>query len=535
MKTENTDRAANNTGTIARNAFWNGVEAVSTLLTVFLTSVVVARVVGKDAVNQARLGYYNYISWLTNVTILLGSFGLSGTAGKYMAEYLNRGEAGVARATYLITLKLQTYLALGVIALALGALVWLGAPGFFLPSMLLILAIGPRLVATVPSNANNASEVLRRNTGPAVAGALTAVTITVAALLLAYRHDRARGGNPSGWDLIGLAIAVLAGSALECGWKLRTVEKWLGGIASVRITPELKKRMFAYSGRGLLLLLLNIVVWDRSDIVILQMLNPDRRQLLFFSVSFSLAERFLLIPGVFCASLAATILAQYGRDQDRLKEMTVDGARYALLLSLPLFLGMACISKPLVLLVYGKPYWPMITTLEIVALMAIPKALISPPTMMLQAAERQVFLIVWGCMCGAVDFGLDFLLVRKYGANGAAFANGTAQALAAAGIWIYVWRVNRLDLKLRDFGRILACGLIMAAAAFGITRLIPGAIGMFGAIAVSVPLWFVSLRVTKALKPQDTGRFLAISKRVPARLRPRCTQLIAWLAPDSAA
>jgi len=62
----------------------------------------------------------------------------------------------------------------------------------------------------------------------------------------------------------------------------------------------------------------------------------------------------------------------------------------------------------------------MIPTLTLIALLAIPKALVSAPTMLLQTTERQGFLILWGCVCGAVDIGLDFLLVGKHGANGAA-------------------------------------------------------------------------------------------------------------------
>jgi O-antigen/teichoic acid export membrane protein len=229
------------------------------------------------------------------------------------------------------------------------------------------------------------------------------------------------------------------------------------------------------------------------------------------------------------------MMAQFGRGQARLKEMTVDGARYALLLSLPLLLGMACISRPLVLLLYKKPYEPMIATLAIVALMAIPKALVAAPTMLLQATERQGFLILWGCLCGAVDIGLDILLTPHYGANGAAIANGSAQTMAALGIWIYVWKTYGLDLKLRDFGRIAVCGAIMGVGVFASTRVLTGYGGMFGSIAIGAALWMISLRVTAALKPHDVSRVLSVGGQFPAPLRRHWKRLIAWLAPADAA
>jgi O-antigen/teichoic acid export membrane protein len=459
--------------------------------------------------------------WLTNITISVGAFGLPITTRKYMAEYLNRGEPGVARATYLTTLKLQAWIALGISVVALAAVLWVGNPRYLAVSVLLVAAMTPRVVGFIPSQANNAAETMRLNTGPALAGGMANVVLTIVSLAV-------------GWGLTGLAAAVLAGSSLECGLKLRSVERWMGGVAPGAVSPELKKRMFAYSGQGLALMVLNIVVWDRSDMLILGTMNHDPSQVTFFSYAFNLTERVLMIPNMFGGSLAATMMAQFGRGQARLKEMTVDGARYALLVALPLLLGMACLS-PLVPLVYREWFRPMVPTLTIVALMAIPKVLVAAPTGLLQATERQGFLIVWGCLCGAVDIGLDFLLTPRYGANGAAIANGSAQTVAALGIWIYVWKTTRLDLKLPDFGRIALSGAAMAAGVLAFIHAVPGYVGMFGSIAIGAALWMIALRVTGALKPEDVSRFLSVGGAMPAAVRPHWKRVIGWLAPASAA
>jgi O-antigen/teichoic acid export membrane protein len=194
---------------------------------------------------------------------------------------------------------------------------------------------------------------------------------------------------------------------------------------------------------------------------------------------------------------------------------------------------MACLS-PLVPLVYSEKFRPMIATLAIVALMAIPKVLVAAPTMLLQATERQGFLIVCGCLCGAVDIGLDILLTPRYGANGAAVANGTAQTMAAVGIWVYVWKTNDLDLRLRDFGRIVLSGAIMAAGVLAFTRAVPGYLGMLASIAIGAIIWMAALRITGALKPEDVSRFLSIGGQFPAIIRPHWKRLIAWLAPAEA-
>ena len=503
--------SVDNTRTIARNSLWYGIELFVSLGAALLTSVLVARAVG-----ARRLGPYQYIVYLTNVTIAVGALGLPATTRKYMAEHLNRGEPGVARAAYLATLQLQTCLALAISAVALALMFWLGDPHLRVISTLLITAMAPRIVAAIPSQANNAAEVMRRNTGPSLAGGVTTTSLTIFGLV-------------AGWDLTGVAAAVLVGNVLECGMKLHSVERWLGGTPRGTVSPDLKRRMFTYSGQGLALMLLNILVWDRSDIVILRAMNHDIRQVTFFSLAFNLTERVLMIPTSFGTSLAATMMAQFGRDRSRLKEWTVDGARYALLLALPLLLGMACLS-PLVPLIYREDFRPMVLTLAIVSVLAIPKALVAAPTMLLQATERQGFLIVWGCVCGAIDLGLDFLLTPRYGANGAAIANGAAQTVAALGIWIYVWKADGLDLKLRDFGRIAVSGAVMSAGVLMFIRLVPGKFGMFGSIAIGAGLWMAALRATRALRPEDIGRFGSMGRQFPAALRPSWGRLIGWLA-----
>ena len=61
-----------------------------------------ARIIGPQ-----KLGYFNYVMWLANMSGIVGSVGVPMTTRKYMAEYLGRGEPGVARAVFFATMQLQ--------------------------------------------------------------------------------------------------------------------------------------------------------------------------------------------------------------------------------------------------------------------------------------------------------------------------------------------------------------------------------------------------------------------------------------------
>ncbi len=503
-----------NTQTVAVNSFWYGLELIFSTFAALITSILVARVVG-----PVRLGPFNYIVWLTNVTSAVGSFGLPMTTRKYMAEHFNQGGAAVAHAIYRFALKLQMLIAAGTVGLALAAAVFLADPGYHWISVLLVLNMGPRMIGYIPSQANNAAEMMRRNTAPAVIGNAVNIGLTLISLWV-------------GWGLAGVAASVTIGSALELALKLRSVHSWLSPMPVGAVTPDLKRRLFSYSGQGVVLMLLNVVVWDRSDMIILKTMNHDIRQVAFFSIAFNLADRLLKLPDAFGQSLSVTMMAQYGRGRERLQQYTVIGAKYTVLLALPLLAGTACVSGPVVALLYGEAYRPLVPVLTATCVMGIAKAMIGVPTSLLQTTENQGFLIWTGCIFGAVDIGLDLWLTPGHGALGAALANGIAQAGAATAIWIRVHRIYRMDAAFQDFLRIALSGAAMVGVVLGVGYYLHGYAGVALSVAAGALVWFVSLRATGALDVEDRDRLMSIGQRLPGRLRPLLQIPVNFITPN---
>jgi len=503
----------NTSHTVARNSFWYGLELLFSVIGAFFTSVMVARVVGPE-----QLGHFSYIFMLTNYTAALAQFGLPGTIKKYMAEYLGRGEPDVAHAIYRAALWIQILLSAGITVVAMLIVMWKTDPAYRLMAVLLISSIAPRLIGSVPSQANNAAERLKRNTVPALISAVFNIGFTLFSLWI-------------GWGLAGVAIAYAGAAVIDTFLKLIGVHQMLGPVPPGTLSPELKRRMFAYSGQGIALMLLNLTVWDKSDVIILGAMNPDIKQVTFFTIAFNIVDRLLTIPNTFAGSLNVTIMAQYDRGVERLRELTVTGAKYAFLLAVPILVGMACISPVVVRLYSGKfDYSPMITVLAIVATLGISKAMISPPTALLQATENQGTLIWIGCICGGFDILLDFLLTPTYGAIGAAVANGLAQTAAAAAMW---WRVRQLfgaGLRLGELGRIALSGAVMAAMVVLIVRAMGGLPGVALGVLAGALTWFVMLRLTRALHRHDGDRLRNLSRVVPAPARPLYTGVVNWIA-----
>jgi O-antigen/teichoic acid export membrane protein len=491
---------------------WYGLDLLSSSLATVLVSVVVARLLGPQ-----RMGYYIYMMTLTNFTATIGVFGLPLTVRKYMAEYIHSGRTGLAHSVYRTTLRLQIWISAGLTAAALCMVFLFGDPNHHVISVLLVLTMLPRMIGLIPSQANVAAEELGPNTIPSVIAGAINLVLTVISLVV-------------GWDLAGMAASLLISSSFDTVWKLRSVHGWLRAHPPVEIPADLRRQMFVYSGQGLALMLLNVVVWDRSDVFFLKALNPDIEQVTYFSVAFNLTERVLNLPNAFGGSVAVTLMAQFGRGSEKLKEMAIEGARYSFLIALPLLAGMACVAGPAVLLAYGEKYRPLIPVLTTVALLAIPKTLMVAPTTLLQATENQGFLVVWGCICAAVNIVLDILLTPGQGAIGAALANGIAQGLSALGIWVRVYTVFRPDLRWTAFARIALSGLGMAVAAVFLTRTFPGIPGLVASILAAALVWCVLLRLFGVLDQADVRRLGNVAGALPGPVRPAWNRLVRFVA-----
>jgi O-antigen/teichoic acid export membrane protein len=492
---------ATNTQTIARNSMWYGAETGFLFITTLFTSIAMARVIGPQ-----KLGYFNYIMWLANMSGLIGSLGVPATTSKYMAEYLGRGEHGIARAVFSSTMRLQAAMAGVITAGALGLVYASCDPHRRIISAIQVASMLPAMLTFVPAQANAARENFRANALASLVGNVI-YTVTVA-LSLAL-----------GWGLLGIAIGILVYRSVELLARLIPVLYWVSLLPKGTLPADVKRRMSRFSGNNVVLLLVNIVVWDRSDVVLLKMLSKDISQITFFTVAFNLVEKALILSQTFGAGVCATINAQFGRDRSRLNEIVSSSARYLLLFSTPILLGLAAISSPAIRLAYGREYIPAIPVLAIAAVMAIAKPLLGPAQQMLQANEQQKFLIAWNVICGVINIGVDWMLIPHHGALGAALGNGAAQLLGVLGPWVVVSYRFAIHLDYSRMIKTVTAAFLMMTAIAALQQVGDHLVALGLGIPLGALLFGVALRLMRVLSEEDIARLLQFRNSVPVKLR----------------
>ena len=503
------------TSIIAKNSFWYGLELAFGIVTAFATSIPLARVIGPE-----RLGYFSYVFWLTNLSGTLGSLGMAGATQKYMAEHLNRGNGGTARAIFFATLRLQGAVTIAVTAGGLGLVFLASDPAHRSISFWLVLSLLPAMMVTIPAQANAAAENMRANATASLAGYAVNIIAVVLSLTL-------------GWGLLGVAVGVFAYRCVDSSIKTWSALQWIIKLPREALPHAVRKKLVSFSSYNLALLLLNMIVWDRSDVIFLKALSSDMAQITFYTVAFNLTEKIQALPNAVGVAIGASIKAQFGRDASRLPQITSVATWYFFLFGLPLMAGMAVLSTSVIPMLYGQRYLPAIPVLAVAALFAIPRCYM-PAWDLLQAVENQRFLTLWMVVCAVVNVTLDIWLIPQHGALGAAFANGLAQLTAAAGVILRArWHCG-VQFRIANYVRATFCALVMGGTVGLMSSLWRGWWFLPLHVAAGALVFLITLRLVSVFNTEDQRRLTLLGASVPIAMRGLFQRAVAFVIPAKA-
>jgi O-antigen/teichoic acid export membrane protein len=510
-----------NAATITRNSLWNLFDTLLSFGTTLIASIAVARVMG-----PTKLGYYQYVVWVAMMTGTVASLGVPAATRKFAAEFLGRGEHATARAIIRVTMRFQAVVATIVGAVGLMVVLTYVAPERRLWASLAVLAIVPQLMYGVPAAAITATEDLRPNVRVSVIS--TTIHLVMITLTLILR-----------WDLVGLTASLLTSRSVDCVLRYAFYRRlWApmpGAGQRAPLAPELRTRLIRFCWQSTVLLALDLIVWNRSEIFFLERYSAIT-QVAFYSICFNIVESLLVLPRVLAWSADTTILVQQGRNPASVARLGVTTLRFMVLFSIPAAFGLAALADPAMRLVYGAKYLPAIPVLMVTALFSIGRAMQLPAQRLLAATENQGFLVGWGIFLALVNVAANLVLIPSGGALGAAFSKGGVQVIAMVGMWVYARR--RLGAEIpagRLTGLIVTAGT-MFAVVWTLSRALPGSVlDLVVGVPVGAVIMIVGLRVIGYLEPADRNRLAPLQRMFPGPLRSRFARLIEFLSPGAPA
>jgi len=487
-----------NTRTIAKNTGWYGLESAIGFIVTLFTSIAIARILG-----PSRMGYIIYVSWIASVVSSLGGIGIPATTRKYMAEFLGMGDRGTARYIYLRTLQLQCGMA--TLATA-GIVVWVlkdASAEYTVASILVALSIWPAMVNFISAQANVATEELSRNL-PASVISILVFFVTIAATVVMK------------WGVIGVGASMFLMRAVDFLVRFFPTMKRILSWETAHVRPVgLTRRMVTFAWQSVASMIVALIVWERSEFFLLKNLCADIRQVAYYSVAFSMAERLLISASIFGSAAGATIFAQYGRDKSRLPDIVATSFRYLVLTSVPLHVISAALATPALLLLYGAQYRGAAVVVTLAPLLCMPKAFISPVQNLLQSVERQSYVIAVTIIAGIVDIGVAWYLIPALGAVGACIGSGVAQMLAVGMMWAIGIYLYKIRLPWLQTAKVALVSVLASLTAHYIAAQLAPLWGILwggsAALLVLIGLFYFM----RVLEPEDRDRFITLTRMMP--------------------
>jgi O-antigen/teichoic acid export membrane protein len=501
-----------NTKTIARNTGWYGLEnLVSSFITLF-TSIAIARTLG-----PSKMGYLIYVTIIASFVTSLGGLGIPATMQKYMAEFLGMSDQGTARSIYFKTLWIQVGLStLATTSIVLWVLRDAGAE-FRVASVLIVLSILPAMINSIPAQANVATEELQHNLPASVISILVFFVGILATVIFK-------------WGVIGYGASVLLTRLLDFLIRFIPTTARIARWPKSHAEPHgLRRRMISFAWQSIATMVVAMIVWDRSESVLLKHLCKDVRQISYYALAFNMAERLLITSAVFGSATAVTIFAQYGRDKSRLPAIAASTFRYLALSSIPVHLISCSLAFPALLVLYGNQYRDAAIVVTLAPLLCLPKAFIGPVQSLLQSNERQSYVIWATIFAGIVDIGVAWLLIAKHGAVGACIGSGAAQVTAVGMMWAVGIYLYGIKLPWVQIAKITTASIAAAVVAHLVAVPWPPLWGVIAGGCASLITLLVLFYLLRVLEPEDRARFTVLSGMLPRSMRGPVDKIISIL------
>jgi O-antigen/teichoic acid export membrane protein len=507
-----------NTKTIARNTGWHGLENIISSVVGLFTSIAIARALG-----PSKMGYIIYVIWIATIVSSLGGIGIPATTQKYMAEFLGMGDRGTARYIYFRTLLLQ----IGMATLATGGILfWVlrdANAEYKVASVLVVLSIWPAMVNSISAMANTATEEFSRNLPASVISTLTYFTVIAATLVFK-------------WGATGVGAAFFSMRVVDFLVRLFPTIKRILAWDTAHVQPVgLPTRMMTFAWQSVASMIVALIVWNRSEVILLKYLCSDIRQIAFYSLAFSMAEQLLLSATIFGAATGATIFAQIGRDKSKLPALTASSFRYLALTSIPLHVIASALAVPALLLFYGNQYKGAVMVVMLAPLLCMPKAFIGPVQSLLQSAERQSYVIVATVLAGIVDIGVAWYLIPAHGAVGACIGNGAAQVTAVGMMWAIGIHLYKVELPWMQVAKIAFSSIVASLTAHFIAMQLAPLWAILCGGSASLIVLFGLFYLMRVLEPEDRARFHILTGMLPKPIAGPADKIISLLIRPSIA
>jgi O-antigen/teichoic acid export membrane protein len=446
--------------TVVRSSLWNAGSLILPQLYVLAVSVMAARFLTPN-----EMGRQSYIAFIALSLVMLMTGGVPAAVQRFGSEALGRGHVGNVWPLLRWAARIE------LIGASLGAGVMIGSAALgSAPSAAWVFAgvfCALGILQTVPAAALAA---MQRWRGVSILGIVSGAIATVVTLVVL-----ALGGG-----ITGIFVVEAITMAFNFAITARLARRALRGLKAQPVeSRELRRRTARWALIATFTGFVAFVVWRRSEFLFLNELSSDS-QIAVYSIAFAAINAITRLPeaaGVVVSPAFATLFG--ARQMTRIHTGYARAIRLILLGALPLTAVTIALGPIATRLVYGGAYREAGTLLIIMAPTLPLLALVSVSRGLIFGLGLQRVLVIVGVFAALLNITLDFLLITRYDATGAAIANATAQgAAAAAYVWFARQALGPIAWERGALARNCVAAVASGAAAWGVAEALGGVAGL---------------------------------------------------------
>jgi O-antigen/teichoic acid export membrane protein len=461
---------------VVSGGLWTLLNRVLPQAQLLVLSIIVARYLG-----PTEMGRQSYIAFVSIALVQAATAGFPIALSRFVGELLGARRGGQALSLYRFTRRVELVAAV-LCALALVGVALLGGD----PRaawMLAGLSAAFAVLQAVPMALLAGAQRWREGSLPGLVTGVATVPLTIVVLEL--------GGGITG--LFGLEAAAVLANLLWTSALARRLATQLPEPEPA--PPELRRRFMSFVGSTSVLVIIQFVVWRRSELFVLGHYSTDA-QIAFYSIAFASISGLSKLPETLEAVAMPAVASLVGKgEHERIRRGFWRGMRLLVPITLPLVAGVAVTGPALLRLAYGEEYADAGPVLLAMLAPLLLQPMLRVSEGVLYGLGRVKFIVMAGLVASVVDLGLAFALIPSMDAVGAAIANGAAILVAGIPCLVLAVRLHRpVDLPLGPLVRAVVVALAVAGAAWAglqvgtVLAVLTGALGFLAAALVVRPL-----------------------------------------------
>lgn len=493
-------------GRVLRNLIFHALNIGSTFLLLSVGSILTARFLGTE-----RMGQYGLLTTFSTTIINVGTLGLVDAASRFVAQYIAEGNRklllGFVRFGIMFELALSLLAAVLISSFALPLSQTFKVNGQESYFVLTALVAAPAMLASMFTSILAGLQRYDLIAIVKIATSLPLLALTVVVLMLQ-------------WNITGLLVINLLVNFVTLVAFVVLVMRLLPLFEKGSFSRQELWRTAKFSFSMMMLTLLNMVVWQRSEVFFLSTFRSSHEVGLYV-IPFSLSAIFANLITNVLHVLIPTLADMIGRgDLPGIARLFRTQARITTVIAVPVAFGGIFLASQLLDTIYGGEYAGGTVALRILFLATLAGTVAAGAsyTIISTAPNGWIFL---GVMLGlgTLSIGLDFLIIPQYGTVGAAICNSSVQLLAPFVYDQVLRRLHGFGFPGRNIAGIVGLGLACLVLSFGFKLAVGGWLGPIGGAVLFAVVYLGGLVWFKLIYREDLSLFLKIVRRLPGKVR----------------